>query len=114
MKLVIFDVRKRQILETIKAHNMNIKSISLSPYEDFIVTGSNEGNVKVWNLPTLDNSPLYSWEDIHEKHTFVRKPGVFQAPVSTYGVMQVMLTKNYLYTCGSDGRLLRFTYHQNI
>ena len=44
------------------------------------------------------------------KHTFVRKPGVFAAPVSTFGVMQVLTDNNYTYSCGSDGALKRIQY----
>lgn len=126
--LVLFDIRKRQILESMKGHGMNVKCLALSPHEDFVVSGSSDGNVKVWGLvsPFSSLKPssagtgnnnssvhmqlLHSWEDMHEKQTFVRKPGVFQAPVSTFGVMQVMLTTTHLYTCGSDGRLMRTNY----
>jgi WD40 repeat protein len=84
---------------------MNVKSLAVDPLEDVIVSGSNEGSVKAWDLPSLNCRE--HWEDVHMKHTFVRKPGVFEAPVSTYGVMQVMLTTKYLFSCGSDGRTLR-------
>jgi len=109
--IAILDVRQQKLMETVKAHNLNVRSLSLDPHEDFIISGSNEGNVKAFDLPTLKYRE--SWEDIHMKHTFVRKPGVFAAPVSTFGVMQVALDYNYMYTCGSDGRLLRTQYKQN-
>lgn len=92
-------------METVKAHNLNVRTLALDPQEDFLITGSNEGNVKAFELPTLKYRQ--AWEDVHMKHTFVRKPGVFAAPVSTFGVMQVLLDNKYMYTCGSDGRLLR-------
>ncbi len=78
---------------------MNVKSLTLTSQESFLVSGSNEGNIKVWDLPSL--TCIDSWDDIHSKHTFVRKPGgAFTAAVSTYGVMQVMLTDDHLYSCG--------------
>jgi len=111
--IIIFDIRQQRVMESVKAHTMNVKSLTLSPEEDFVVSGSNEGNVKVWSLPSL--TCVESWDDIHSKHTFVRKPGgAFTAAVSTYGVMQVMLTQENLYSCGSDGRILRFTYDKSF
>ncbi len=113
--VIVIDVRQQKILDTVKAHNLNVKSLALDPLEDFIISGSNEGNVKAWDLPTLKYRE--AWEDVHMKHTFVRKPGVFAAPVSTFGVMQVSLDQKYMYTCGSDGRLLRTQYkryHKNV
>src|SRR5688572_19657158 len=82
---VAFDIRQQKVLATVKAHSMNVKSLAVDPLEDFIVSGSNEGSVKAWDLPSLNCRE--HWEDVHMKHTFVRKPGVFEAPVSTYGVM---------------------------
>jgi WD40 repeat protein len=99
-------------METFKAHSLNVKSLDIDPQEDFIISGSNEGNVKAWELPTLQ--PLKLWENVHEKHTFVRKPGVFAAPVSTYGVMQVMFNSKHVFTCGSDGQLLRIAYERQL
>lgn len=40
-------------LQTLKAHTMNVKSLDLDPQEEFFVSGSNEGNVKAWDLPTF-------------------------------------------------------------
>jgi WD40 repeat protein len=93
------------MLSSVKAHTLNVKSLAVDPMEDFIISGSNEGSVKAWDLPTL--TCREHWEDVHVKSIFVRKPGVFEAPVSTYGVMQVMLSSKYLFSCGSDGRILR-------
>lgn len=44
---------------------------------------------------------------IHEKQTFVRPSGVFEAPVFTYGVMAVNVAHDSVYSCGADGRLVR-------
>jgi len=107
--IVIFDIRQQKVLDTMKqAHTLNVKSLALAPMEDFFVSGSNEGNVKVWDLPSLQ--PRECWGSAHMKHTFVRKPGLFEATVSTYGVMQVLLTAEHVYSCGSDGRILRTRY----
>jgi len=106
----VFDLRQEKLLETIKAHSMNVRSLAISYDENHAFSGSNEGSVKAWELPTLHN--VISWEDIHSKQTFVRKPGVFAAPVSTFGVMQVKLTSQHMYSCGSDGRMVRISYEE--
>jgi len=72
--IVIFDIRMQKEIHNIKAHTLNVKSLALDPSEDFFVSGSNEGNVKAWELPSFTCKE--TWEDIHMKHTFVRKPGI--------------------------------------
>ena len=73
------------------------------------ISGSSEGTIKVFDLPSFQERE--SWESAHNRQTFVRKPGVgvFNTPVSTYGVMQVLLTEKYLWSCGADGKILRST-----
>lgn len=103
---VAIDVRQQKVLASAKAHSLNLKTICIDPMEDFIVTGSSEGDIKAYSLPSLEC--VCTWDDAHMKHTFVRKPGaVFTHPVSTYGVMQVQMSGHYVYSCGSDGRVLR-------
>lgn len=43
----VFDIRQRQLLHTFQAHDSAIKALALDPFEDFFVTGSAEGNIKV-------------------------------------------------------------------
>jgi len=43
----VFDIRQRQLLHTFQAHDSAIKALALDASEDFFVTGSAEGNVKV-------------------------------------------------------------------
>lgn len=47
----VFDIRQRQLLHTFQAHDSAVKALTLDPYEDFFITGSAEGNMKV----TLDH-----------------------------------------------------------
>ena len=103
----MFDIRHSKLLSSTKAHSQNVKSLTLSSHEDFFISGSSEGTIKAFDLPSLQEKE--SWEGAHSRQTFVRKPGVgvFNTPVSTYGVMQVLLTEKYLWSCGADGRILR-------
>jgi len=51
-----------------------------------------------------------TWADVHTRQTFVRGNVLGAGPISTHGVMQVKFTRNYLYSCGSDGKLLQRRY----
>lgn len=44
----IFDIRQRQLLNTFQAHDSAIKALAMDSSEDFFVTGSAEGNMKVY------------------------------------------------------------------
>ncbi|PRP78005.1 WD-40 repeat-containing protein, partial [Planoprotostelium fungivorum] len=107
--IIIYDIRQQKVLESItRAHSMNVKTLAVSQQEDSVMSGSSEGNLKLWDLPSF--TCRESWEDVHAKQTFVRKPGVFAATVSTYGVMQVVAGDKTFYTCGSDGRIMKLSY----
>lgn len=45
----IFDIRQRQLLHTFQAHDSAIKALAMDSAEDFFVTGSAEGNMKVYS-----------------------------------------------------------------
>lgn len=107
--ICLFDVRQRRLLNNLKAHDGNVKTLTVDPLEEVAVSGSSDGSVKVWDLPNFESR--LKWSDVHERHTFVRPGAGFNhttSVVSTYGVMQVNFTSGReLYSCGSDGRVLR-------
>ena len=43
----IFDVRRRQVRHRFAAHEAAIKCMALDPAEEYFVTGSDEGDIKV-------------------------------------------------------------------
>lgn len=45
----IFDIRQRQLLHTFQAHDSAIKALAMDSTEDVFVTGSAEGNMKVYS-----------------------------------------------------------------
>ena len=55
----VFDIRQRQLLHTFQAHDSAIKALALDNSEDFFVTGSAEGNMKVSGAPSKTPS-MYS------------------------------------------------------
>lgn len=60
----VFDIRQRQLLHTFQAHDSAIKALALDAFEDFFVTGSAEGNMKVTRRPST----------CHNTFTTVTKP----------------------------------------
>jgi len=103
----VIDVRQRRIMNTIRAHAGTIKSMSLHPQEHLMVTGSSDGNAKIWDLPSVNEREV--WNNVHERTTFVRPRDMFSASsaVFTCGVMRVSFPDAFtLYSCGSDGRFL--------
>ena len=50
----IFDVRRRQVRHRFTAHEAAIKCMALDPAEEYFVTGSDEGDIKVsWGTGTV-------------------------------------------------------------
>jgi len=93
----IYDVRNHRKLQKFMAHESSVKAIALDPDDYFIATGSSEGNVKVWNLKTLDLN--HTFHNEHTKSSLIRN---FNS-----GVNQLHFThENQLISCGADGTLV--------
>lgn len=97
-EICLFDMRQRLMRHTFQAHEAPIKSLALDHEERFFVTGSAEGDIKVWSLDV--HQLLSSFVGEHSKNTFFRNVG------SSSGVTQVMVTPpNHLLSCGVDGSM---------
>jgi len=48
--IFIFDIRQRKLLHTFQAHDSAIKCFAVDPSEEFFVSGSADGDIKVWLL----------------------------------------------------------------
>ena len=44
----VFDIRQNKLMENFKAHTLNTKSLSMDLLEQFAVSGSSDGNIKVF------------------------------------------------------------------
>uniref|UniRef100_A0A8C2UDG5 Dmx like 2 n=1 Tax=Coturnix japonica TaxID=93934 RepID=A0A8C2UDG5_COTJA len=94
--ICIFDIRQRQILYTFQAHDSAIKALALDPSEDYFVTGSAEGNMKVWRLTGYNL--IHSFKNEHAKQSIFRNIGA--------GVTQIeTIQGNRIFSCGADGTL---------
>ena len=49
----IIDVRQRQLRHTFQAHDSAIKCLALDPMEEYFVTGSADGDIKVYPVSTI-------------------------------------------------------------
>ena len=59
----LFDVRQRQPRHTFQAHDSAIRCMTLDPTEEFFITGSAEGDIKVCVIltQTLTKAPLFEY-----------------------------------------------------
>jgi len=104
--IYLYDVRERKLLNVIKAHQGNCKTLAIDPSEQVCISGSTDGSIKIWNIE--NNFDLKdTFANVHKQHTFVRPTEILnRTAVSTYGVMAVKFGSNYFASAGSDGRLL--------
>ncbi|XP_010153929.1 PREDICTED: dmX-like protein 2 isoform X3 [Eurypyga helias] len=94
--ICIFDIRQRQTLYTFQAHESAVKALALDPSEDYFVTGSAEGNMKVWRLTGYNLT--HSFKNEHAKQSIFRNIGA--------GVTQIETVQgNRIFSCGADGTL---------
>jgi len=88
----------------IAAHTHNVKAIVVDDANGYFYTGSTDGDIKAWSMQTFECE--YVFHNAHQKNTFLR-PSFDRNPVSTYGVMDLVVDGQYLYSCGADGTLKR-------
>lgn len=90
----LFDMRQRQLRHKFQAHESGIRAVSLDATQEYFVTGSAEGDIKVWGLAV--HSCLLSLPEEHKKQSFFRN--------ASNGVMQLDIdAQNRLFSCGADG-----------
>ncbi|XP_049518236.1 dmX-like protein 2 isoform X5 [Dermacentor silvarum] len=92
----IFDVRQRQLRHKFQAHETAIKCLAMDPREEYYITGSADGDIKVWGLPV--HVLLYAFPSEHSRSTLFRNIGM--------GVTHLLTdAKGRLYSCGADGSM---------
>ncbi|XP_063708500.1 dmX-like protein 2 isoform X2 [Culicoides brevitarsis] len=92
----LFDMRQRVLRHRFQAHDGSIKCIALDPHEEFFVTGSADGDIKVWGLSV--HSQLYCFIGEHARSSFFKNIG--------QGVTQLHIDQvGRLLSCGADGSM---------
>ncbi|NXJ65771.1 DMXL1 protein, partial [Rostratula benghalensis] len=90
----IIDLRQKQQQQLLQSHDSPVKAIAVDPTEEYFVTGSAEGNIKVWSLSTFNI--LYTFINEHARQSLFRNIGT--------GVMQIETgPANHIFSCGADG-----------
>ncbi|XP_059690047.1 dmX-like protein 1 isoform X5 [Gavia stellata] len=90
----IIDLRQKQQQQLLQSHDSPVKAIAVDPTEEYFVTGSAEGNIKVWSLSTFNLLHIFINE--HARQSLFRNIGT--------GVMQIETgPANHLFSCGADG-----------
>lgn len=92
----IVDVRQRILRHRFQAHDSAVKCLALDPAEEFFVTGSADGDIKVWALAV--HGALYSFPGEHARSSFFKNIG--------QGVTQLHVDGAHrLFSCGADGSM---------
>ncbi|NXK90857.1 DMXL1 protein, partial [Formicarius rufipectus] len=90
----VIDLRQKQQQQLLQSHDSPVKAIAVDPTEEYFVTGSAEGNIKVWSLSTF--SLLHTFINEHARQSLFRNIGT--------GVMQIETgPANHIFSCGADG-----------
>ncbi|XP_059484944.1 dmX-like protein 2 [Neocloeon triangulifer] len=94
--ICIFDVRQRQLRQRFLGHESTVKCLALDPNEEFFVTGSADGDIKVWSMSTLQ--PYFMFPGEHARSSFFKNIG--------QGVTQLHIdSSSRLFSCGADGSM---------
>ncbi|XP_069348936.1 dmX-like protein 1 isoform X4 [Eulemur rufifrons] len=92
----VFDLRQRQQRQLFQSHDSPVKAIAIDPTEEYFVTGSAEGNIKIWSLSTF--GLLHTFINEHARQSIFRNIGT--------GVMQIETgPANHIFSCGADGTM---------
>ncbi|XP_036136303.1 dmX-like protein 1 isoform X6 [Molossus molossus] len=92
----VFDLQQRQQRQLFQSHDSPVKAIAIDPTEEYFVTGSAEGNIKIWSLSTF--SLLHTFISEHARQSIFRNIGT--------GVMQIETgPANHIFSCGADGTM---------
>ncbi|XP_068103218.1 dmX-like protein 1 isoform X2 [Hyperolius riggenbachi] len=90
----LFDLRQRQQRHNFQSHDSAVKAIAVDTTEEYFITGSAEGNIKVWSL--VNFMILHTFINEHARQSIFRNIGT--------GVMQIETgPANYIFSCGADG-----------
>ncbi|CAO2835453.1 unnamed protein product [Amaranthus hypochondriacus] len=84
-----------------KAHSGSVTKISTIPNTSFFLTGSKDGDVKLWDAKNA--SLVFHWPRLHERHTFLQRNSQSFGGVSRVGVTDIQVISDGFLTCGGDG-----------
>lgn len=83
--IVVSDLRQRTTMHTFTAHHSRIRSIEIDQENKSLVTGSIDGELKVWDVNTYKLRQSY---DIQPRNRFLA-PSFNRIPVNIYIYIQI-------------------------
>ncbi|XP_059312441.1 uncharacterized protein LOC132063754 isoform X1 [Lycium ferocissimum] len=84
-----------------KAHAGSVTKISTIPHTSFFLTGSKDGDVKLWDAKNA--KLVFHWPKLHERHTFLQPSSRGFGGVVQAAVTDIQIVSHGFVTCGGDG-----------
>ncbi|XP_066499855.1 dmX-like protein 1 isoform X2 [Hoplias malabaricus] len=92
----VLDLTQKLQRQSFQAHDSSVKALAVDATEGCFISGSAEGNIKVWSMST--QSLLHTFLNEHARQSIFRNLGT--------GVMQVETAPgNHVFSCGADGTM---------
>ncbi|KAF7695264.1 dmX-like protein 1 isoform X1 [Silurus meridionalis] len=92
----VLDLALKIQRQSFQAHDSAVKALAVDATECCFISGSAEGNIKVWNM--LTQGLLHMFPNEHARQSIFRNLGT--------GVMQLeTATGNHMFSCGADGTM---------
>nr|XP_019954783.1 PREDICTED: dmX-like protein 1 isoform X2 [Paralichthys olivaceus] len=92
----VLELPHRHQRQSFQAHDSPVKALAVDVIEDCFISGSAEGNIKVWSLAT--QCLLFSFPNEHARQSLFRNLGT--------GVMQIEVgPAKHIFSCGADGTM---------
>uniref|UniRef100_A0A674B9K8 Dmx like 1 n=1 Tax=Salmo trutta TaxID=8032 RepID=A0A674B9K8_SALTR len=92
----VLELPHRHQRQSFQAHDSPVKALAVDPTEGSFISGSAEGNIKVWSLST--QCLLHQFPNEHARQSLFRNLGT--------GVMQIEVgPANHIFSCGADGTM---------
>ncbi|KAF0720785.1 Aste57867_64 [Aphanomyces stellatus] len=107
--LNIFDVRRQRSLYAVStAHDSAITTLALHPKGHCVLSGSANGDVKIWSLPLFRE--LSSWVSTRPRQpSFLGDASSFATTAPTVtGITDAFATEDFFYASASDGVIQRY------
>ncbi|XP_042617430.1 dmX-like protein 1 isoform X3 [Cyprinus carpio] len=92
----VLDLSLKIQRQSFQAHDSPVKALAVDASESCFISGSAEGNIKVWSMCT--QSLLHTFSNEHARQSLFRNLGT--------GVMQIETgPANHIFSCGADGTM---------
>ncbi|GAV71152.1 WD40 domain-containing protein/Rav1p_C domain-containing protein [Cephalotus follicularis] len=97
-----------------KAHLGSITKISTIPNTSLFLTGSKDGDVKLWDAKAA--KLVHHWSKLHERHTFLLPSSRGFGGVARAAVTDIQVFSHGFLTCGGDGsvKLVQLKDHHDL